>query len=116
MTIFPEMFPGPLGLSLAGKALERGDWRLDAVDLRGFTGDRHQTVDDTPFGGGAGMVMRPDIVARAVDELVASRRARAARLSQPARRAVAPGARARARGRARASCCCAAATRASTIA
>ena len=71
MTIFPEMFPGPLGASLAGKALERELWRLDAVDLRGFTGDRHQTVDDTPFGGGAGMVMRPDIVARAVDELVA---------------------------------------------
>ena len=71
VTIFPEMFPGPLGVSLAGKALERELWRLDAVDLRGFTGDRHQTVDDTPFGGGAGMVMRPDIVARAVDELVA---------------------------------------------
>ncbi len=71
VTIFPEMFPGPLGTSLAGKALERELWRLDAVDLRGFTGDRHKTVDDTPFGGGAGMVMRPDIVARAVDELVA---------------------------------------------
>ena len=71
VTIFPEMFPGPLGASLAGKALERELWRLDAVDLRGFTGDRHKTVDDTPFGGGAGMVMRPDIVARAVDELVA---------------------------------------------
>lgn len=71
VTIFPEMFPGPLGTSLAGKALERELWRLNAVDLRGFTGDRHKTVDDTPFGGGAGMVMRPDIVARAVDELVA---------------------------------------------
>lgn len=69
VTIFPEMFPGPLGLSLAGKALARGAWRLDAVDLRGFTDDRHQTVDDTPFGGGAGMVMRPDIVARAVDAI-----------------------------------------------
>ena len=71
VTIFPEMFPGPLGLSLAGKALARGAWRLDAVDLRGFTDDRHQTVDDTPFGGGAGMVMRPDIVARAMDAVVA---------------------------------------------
>lgn len=67
LTIFPEMFPGPLGLSLAGKALQRGDWHLDAVDLRRFTTDRHQTVDDTPFGGGAGMVMRPDIVAQAAD-------------------------------------------------
>jgi tRNA (guanine37-N1)-methyltransferase len=72
LTIFPEMFPGPLGLSLAGKALQRGDWRLDAVDLRRFTRDRHQTVDDTPFGGGAGMVMRPDIVAQAVDAVVQS--------------------------------------------
>ncbi len=70
LTIFPEMFPGPLGLSLAGKALERELWRLDAVGLRSFTSDRHQTVDDTPFGGGAGMVMRPDIVARAVDHVV----------------------------------------------
>jgi tRNA (guanine37-N1)-methyltransferase len=69
LTIFPEMFPGPLGLSLAGKALERELWRLDAVGLRSFTSDRHQTVDDTPFGGGAGMVMRPDIVARAVDHV-----------------------------------------------
>jgi tRNA (guanine37-N1)-methyltransferase len=72
LTIFPEMFPGPLGASLAGKALQRGDWQLDAVDLRRFTADRHQTVDDTPFGGGVGMVMRPDIVARAVDEVVES--------------------------------------------
>ena len=71
LTIFPEMFPGPLGLSLAGRALQRGDWRLDAVDLRRFTEDRHQTVDDTPFGGGAGMVMRPDIVAKAADAVVA---------------------------------------------
>ena len=71
LTLFPEVFPGPLGASLAGKALARGSWRLDAVDLRGFAGDRHQTVDDTPFGGGAGMVMRPDIVARAVDASMA---------------------------------------------
>lgn len=70
LTIFPEMFPGPLGQSLAGKALQRGDWRLDAVDLRQFAQDRHQTIDDSPFGGGAGMVMRPDIVARAADAVV----------------------------------------------
>lgn len=69
VTIFPEMFPGPLGLSLAGKALAGDLWRLNPVDLRGFATDRHRTVDDTPFGGGAGMVMRPDVVARAVDEL-----------------------------------------------
>jgi tRNA (guanine37-N1)-methyltransferase len=67
LTLFPEMFPGPLGLSLAGKALERDLWRLGTVNVRDFTTDRHQTVDDTPFGGGAGMVMRPDIVAKAVD-------------------------------------------------
>lgn len=67
LTIFPEMFPGPLGFSLAGKGLERGLWRLQAVDLREFASDRHRSVDDTPFGGGAGMVMRPDVVARAVD-------------------------------------------------
>jgi tRNA (guanine37-N1)-methyltransferase len=67
LTIFPEMFPGPLGFSLAGKGLERGLWRLQAVDLRDFASDRHRSVDDAPFGGGAGMVMRPDVVARAVD-------------------------------------------------
>lgn len=67
LTLFPEMFPGPLGLSLAGRGLERGLWRLDAVDIRGFATDRHQTVDDTPFGGGAGMVLRPDVVAAALD-------------------------------------------------
>jgi tRNA (guanine37-N1)-methyltransferase len=71
LTIFPEMFPGPLGVSLAGRGLQRDLWRLDAVDLRGFAQDRHQTVDDTPFGGGAGMVMRPDIVAQAADAVVA---------------------------------------------
>lgn len=67
VTIFPEMFPGPLGHSLSGKALARDLWRLRAVNLRDVTRDRHQTVDDTPFGGGAGMVMRPDVVARSVD-------------------------------------------------
>jgi tRNA (guanine37-N1)-methyltransferase len=66
LTIFPEMIPGPLGHSLAGKALESGLWRLLLVNLRDFATDRHRSVDDAPFGGGAGMVMRPDVVARHV--------------------------------------------------
>ena len=66
LTIFPEMFPGPLGLSLAGRALEKGVWSLDAVDIRRFARDRHGTVDDTQFGGGAGMVMRPDVLSDAI--------------------------------------------------
>ena len=61
------MFPGPLGHSLAGRALEEGRWRLETIGLRDFATDRHRTVDDVPFGGGAGMVMRPDVVARAID-------------------------------------------------
>tara|TARA_R110002096_G_scaffold391699_2_gene586595 strand:+ start:53 stop:757 length:705 start_codon:yes stop_codon:yes gene_type:complete len=68
LTLFPEMFPGPLGHSLAGKALARGDWALDAVDIRGFAMDKHASVDDTPFGGGAGMVMRADVLDRALEE------------------------------------------------
>ncbi|MBX3506877.1 MAG: tRNA (guanosine(37)-N1)-methyltransferase TrmD [Parvibaculum sp.] len=67
LTLFPEMFPGPLGVSLAGRALEAGVWRLDTVDIRGFATDRHRSVDDTPAGGGPGMVMRADVVAAAVD-------------------------------------------------
>lgn len=66
LTLFPDMFPGPLGLSLAGRAMESGIWSLQAVNIRDFATDRHRTVDDTPFGGGAGMVMRPDIVDAAV--------------------------------------------------
>lgn len=66
LTIFPEMFPGPLGHSLAGRALAEGVWSLDVVDIRGFATDRHRSVDDAPFGGGAGMVMRPDVVAAAI--------------------------------------------------
>jgi tRNA (guanine37-N1)-methyltransferase len=62
LTLFPEMFPGPLGLSLAGRALREGRWSLDAIDIRNFATGRHRNVDDTPFGGGAGMVMRPDVV------------------------------------------------------
>jgi tRNA (guanine37-N1)-methyltransferase len=66
LTLFPEMFPGPLGHSLAGRALADGVWSLEAVDIRAFARDRHRSVDDTPFGGGAGMVMRPDVVDAAI--------------------------------------------------
>lgn len=67
LTLFPEMFPGPLGTSLAGKALSEGKWSLETVDIRSFARDKHRTVDDSPFGGGAGMVMRPDVVDAAID-------------------------------------------------
>lgn len=67
LTLFPEMFPGPLGLSLAGKALSEGKWALRTMDIRGFATDRHGSVDDTPAGGGAGMIMRADIAAAAID-------------------------------------------------
>ena len=73
LTIFPAMFPGPLGHSLAGRALAAGRWSLQAVDLRDFALDRHGSVDDAPFGGGAGMVMRPDVVARALDSVTDGR-------------------------------------------
>ena len=66
LTLFPEMFPGPLGLSLAGRALETGVWQLETVDIRAFARDKHASVDDTPFGGGAGMVMRADVVSEAI--------------------------------------------------
>jgi tRNA (guanine37-N1)-methyltransferase len=66
LTLFPEMFPGPLGFSLAGKALERGLWRLETVDIRDFASDKHRSVDDAPFGGGPGMVLRPDVVDAAI--------------------------------------------------
>jgi tRNA (guanine37-N1)-methyltransferase len=68
LTLFPEMFPGPLGYSLAGKALRNGVWSLETLQIRDFSTDKHQTVDDTPYGGGAGMVMRPDVLDRAVTE------------------------------------------------
>jgi tRNA (guanine37-N1)-methyltransferase len=67
LTIFPEMFPGPLGASLAGKALAAGVWSLQAVDIRDYATDKHRSVDDTPAGGGPGMVMKPDILASAID-------------------------------------------------
>ena len=68
LTLFPEMFPGPLAHSLAGKALTEGLWSLDAVNIRDFATDRHSTVDDTPFGGGPGMVMRADVIDAAIDD------------------------------------------------
>jgi tRNA (guanine37-N1)-methyltransferase len=69
LTLYPEMFPGPLGHSLAGRALANGVWSCDAVNIRDFATDRHHTVDDTPAGGGAGMVLRADIVASALDSV-----------------------------------------------
>jgi tRNA (guanine37-N1)-methyltransferase len=73
LTLFPTMFPGSLGQSLAGRAMETGIWSLDVTNIRDFAGDRHRTVDDTPFGGGAGMVMRPDIVDAAVASVINGR-------------------------------------------
>jgi tRNA (guanine37-N1)-methyltransferase len=71
LTIFPDVFPGPLGASLAGKALAAGAWSLDVVDIRTFATDRHRSVDDTPAGGGPGMVMKADVLARAIDAAAA---------------------------------------------
>jgi tRNA (guanine37-N1)-methyltransferase len=76
ITIFPEMFPGPLGVSLAGKAQQKGIWALDAVDLRNYAPDKHRTVDDTPAGGGPGMVMKADVIARAIDAVATDERPR----------------------------------------
>src|SRR5690348_16087715 len=67
LTIFPEMFPGPLGVSLAGKALASKIWALETIDIRAHASDKHRTVDDTPAGGGPGMVMKADVLARALD-------------------------------------------------
>ena len=67
LTLYPAMFPGPLGHALAGRALAEGRWSLDAVNIRDFAADKHRTVDDTPAGGGAGMVLRADVVAAALD-------------------------------------------------
>src|SRR5580765_4267654 len=76
LTLFPEMFPGPLGLSLAGKALASGLWSLDTHDIRAHATDRHGTVDDTPAGGGPGMVMKADVLARAIDAVAGDSRPR----------------------------------------
>jgi tRNA (guanine37-N1)-methyltransferase len=76
LTLFPDIFPGPLGASLAGKALQAGVWSLDAVDIRTFAADKHRTVDDTPAGGGPGMVMKPDVLGRAIDATATDERPR----------------------------------------
>ncbi len=67
LTLYPDMFPGPLGLSMAGRGLHDGLWSLEARDIRAHATDRHASVDDTPAGGGPGMVMKPDVLARAID-------------------------------------------------
>ena len=73
LTLFPEMFPGPLGLSLAGKALEKKIWGMDVMQIRDHAMDKHRSVDDTPAGGGPGMVMRADVMGRAIDKAIAKR-------------------------------------------
>ena len=83
LTIFPEMFPGPLGVSLAGKALAAGTWSLDAIDIRGFATDKHRSVDDTPAGGGPGMVMKADVLGRAIDAVAGAGDARPRLLMSP---------------------------------
>ncbi len=98
LTLFPEMFPGPLGLSLAGKALASGLWSLDAHDIRAHATDKHGTVDDTPAGGGPGMVMKADVLARAIDAVRGRRPPSPA--DERARRAADAGARRGARRRA----------------
>lgn len=72
LTLYPEMFPGPLGTSLAGRALREGRWSLETVQIRDFATDKHRSVDDTPAGGGAGMVMRADVLAAALDSVAGS--------------------------------------------
>jgi tRNA (guanine37-N1)-methyltransferase len=98
LTIFPDVFPGPLGASLAGKALAAGAWSLEVADIRAFATDKHRTVDDTPAGGGPGMVMKADVLGRAIDATAADERPRlllsprGAPLTQPRVEALAGGA------------------------
>ena len=73
LTLYPDMFPGPLGVSLAGKALQEGIWSLEAKNIRDFAIDKHRSVDDTPAGGGAGMVLKPDVLAAAIDSVADGR-------------------------------------------
>ena len=96
LTLYPEMFPGPLGISLAGKAMREGKWSLDAVQIRDFATDKHRSVDDTPAGGGAGMVMRADVLAAALDSVppgapILAMTPRGAPLTQARVRALAEG-------------------------
>ncbi len=72
LTLYPEMFPGPLGISLAGRALVEGKWACDPIQFRDFATDKHKSVDDTPAGGGAGMVLRADVLAAAIDHAISA--------------------------------------------
>lgn len=72
LTLYPEMFPGPLGASIAGRAKDEGKWALETVQIRDFATDKHRTVDDTPAGGGAGMVLKADVLARSLDSVTAA--------------------------------------------
>lgn len=97
LTLYPEMFPGPLGVSLAGRALREEKWSLDAVQIRDFATDKHRSVDDTPAGGGAGMVLRADVLAAAIDNVADDRpilamTPRGKPLTQPRVRELAAGA------------------------
>ena len=83
LTLYPEMFPGALGVSLAGRALERGDWALDVHQIRDFAHDRHHKVDDTPAGGGSGMVLRADVLGEAIDHVAGAADARPKLLMSP---------------------------------
>src|ERR1700754_2379216 len=83
LTLYPEMFPGHLGFSLAGRAMERGQWSLDTLQIRDFSADKHRTVDDTPAGGGAGMVLKPDVLGRAIDHVSSDGDARPRLLMSP---------------------------------
>ncbi len=83
LTLYPEIFPGPLGFSLAGKALARGDWSCDTVNPRDFALDKHKNVDSPPAGGGAGMVLKADVMARALDSVIDSQSVRAEPVEAP---------------------------------
>ncbi len=83
LTLYPDMFPGPLGHSLAGRALKKEIWTLEAVNIRDFATDRHSTVDDTPAGGGPGMVLKPDVLASAIDSVAAGKPDRPRLLMSP---------------------------------
>ena len=95
LTLYPDMFPGPLGHSLAGRALAEGTWSCDTVQIRDFAADKHRTVDDTPAGGGAGMVLKVDVLARAIDHARGLHPGCAGGGDDPARQTAGSGARAR---------------------
>ena len=83
VTLFPDLFPGPLGASVIGRGLSQGLWDLSTTQLRDFASDKHRTVDDTPAGGGPGMVLKPDILAAAVDAVSPPRRSASAPADEP---------------------------------